>query len=377
MGGISVIVISLALAPAGGSRKIAPYPMSPVIESISWDFANLVRLAQGSDLWPITWASDGNLYTSWGDGVGFGAGDVREQWGPDRASLGFSRIKGSPVNLTAVNIWGGKSSENPPKFTGKATGMLSVNGILYAWANAPQTPNVPMGLLWSADHGGSWNMVDWRFGASDTLRDISFLNFGKDYQGARDNYVYCYALERGGSADPPDLFFTQIHLLRVPKAHSSMIDRTTYEFFVGLDGKGSPMWTKDIAERKAVFRDLNGVGIPSGVYNPGIKRYILTTAHGPYADGVRKLGVFDAPEPWGPWTTVEYNEHWGGFTGYWLGYYIPTKSPDWMTTDGRTMHLVFSGKGLLDSFNLVKATLTLRTSSRNAERKEPAASIVK
>lgn len=359
--GIAVISVSLACAPGGGPDTPAPYPMSRVIESITWDFADLVRLAPGSDLWPITWGADDNLYTSWGDGVGFGAIDFKEQWGPSRASLGFSRIEGPPSNFEASNVWGGKNAENPAKFTGKASGMLAANSILYAWANAPQRPNVPMRLLWSTDRGRSWNMGDWRFGESDTLRDISFLNFGKNYQGARDNYVYSYALERGGSSDPVDLFFTEIHLLRVPKVHSSMIDRTAYEFFAGLEDKGSPIWTRNIAERRAVFRDPNGVGIPSVVYSPGIERYILTTAHGPNADGVRKLGVFDAPEPWGPWTTVEYNDDWGGFTGYWLGYYIPTKTPGWMSPDGLTIHLVFSGQRELDSFNLVKGTLILKT----------------
>ena len=43
-----------------------PYPPSQVIESITW--SNKITLASGSDLWPATWASDGNLYTMWGDG---------------------------------------------------------------------------------------------------------------------------------------------------------------------------------------------------------------------------------------------------------------------------------------------------------------------
>ena len=97
------------------------------------------------------------------------------------------------------------------------------------------------------------------------------------------------------------------------------------------------------------------------IYNAGINRYILTTTHGPWSDGMRRLGVFDAPEPWGPWTTVQYNENWGAYTGYSLGYYIPTKTPNWLSFDGKTMHLIFSGKGIFDSFNLIRGQLILRS----------------
>jgi hypothetical protein len=353
---LTVFFVSMALSQQFALALEPPYPPSRVIKSITWDFAKLRRAAPGSDLWPLTWADNGHLYTSWGDGGGFGGTN-----GDGRVSLGFARIEGPPTGFTATNVWGGKKPEYPATFTGKASGMLSVHGILYAWANAPQRPNVPMRLLWSVDRGAHWKQANWRFGQTDTLRDLSFLNFGKGYQGARDNFVYSYALERGGPSDPPNYFFKAIHLLRVPKTHTRMINRTAYQFFAGLDVKGNPVWTTNITQRKPVFTDANGVGLPSVSYNPGIQRYLLTVAHGKYADGIRKLGIFDAPQPWGPWTTVQYNEDWGGYTGFWLGYYLPTKTPDWMSRDGKTIHLVFSGQDKFDSFNLLKGTLILKT----------------
>jgi len=355
---ISVILIVSVLQFSAQTcgAQVSPYPQSPVIDSVTWEFGNLVQRAPGSDLWPITWADDGHLYTSWGDGGGFGGTNS-----DGRVSLGFARIEGPPDNFTDVNVWGGKNPENLATFSGKSPGILSVNGILYAWIWPQDGGEITMKLGWSSNKGQTWQLSGWRFGQADTLRDISFLNYGKDYQGARDGFVYGYALERGGTSDPANFFFTGgIHLLRVPKDHSSMINRASYEFFSGLDGNGNPMWTSDIQQRQPVFSDSNGVGIPSVSYNPGINRYLLTMAHGPNADGVRKLGLFDAPEPWGPWTTVEYNNNWGGYSGFWLLYAIPTKTPDWMSTDGKTFHLVFSGKGSLDSFNLLKATITLK-----------------
>lgn len=322
----------------------SPYPPSPVIENISWDFANLVRLAPGSDLWPVTWASDNNLYTSWGDGGGFGGTNT-----DGRVSLGFARIEGPPGDLVGYNVWGGKDAENPAQFGGKCPGILSVNGVLYAWINLQNAAQPDFKLAWSEDLGAHWQLADWNF-TGNTFGENTFLNFGENYSGARDGFVYVYGINREA--------YMSVELARVPKG--SLRDRTAYQWFTGLDADKNPTWSADITQRQPVFEDPNGVGIASVIYNPGINRYILTTAHGPHSDGIRRLGVFDAPEPWGPWTTVEYNENWGGFSGFWLGYYIPTKTPDWMSADGKTIHLIFSGQGDLDSFNLVKATLTLK-----------------
>ena len=50
------------------------------------------------------------------------------------------------------------------------------------------------------------------------------------------------------------------------------------------------------------------------------------------------LSVYDAPEPWGPWTTAFYTEQWDVGPGDSASF--PTK---WMSADGRSLYLVFSG----------------------------------
>jgi hypothetical protein len=329
-----------------------PYPESPLIASITWHWDTYVRLALGSDLWPVTWAADGNIYCSWGDGVGFGAVDFDEQWGPDRASLGFSRIEGYPPNFTTANVWGGKNAENPATFDGKAAGMLSVNGTLYAWINIQNTPNHwDYQLAWSSNFGATWQKESWKFpGGLGNFFPQAFLNFGKDYAGARDNFVYFYGRTWGNTW----IDGTPVHLGCVEK--DKIKDRSAYKFFIGLDGDGKPLWTADINERQPVFVDPNGILTVSVVFNSALNRYIMTASHG---NLVGKLGVFDAPEPWGPWTTVAYYEDWGGFGDRTaLFYHCPTK---WISSDGKTMWCIFSSNKELDSFNLVKATLTLKT----------------
>ena len=367
------LLFSLSSCLQNAKTQNQPYPSSTVIDSIVWDFDNAIRLAPGSDLWPVTWADDGHLYTSWGDGGGFGGTNSN-----GRVSLGFGRIEGPPDTLVercsnpdqnADNIWGGACTENTQEFTGKVPGMASIDGVLYAWLHEQVWPQVRMLLIWSFDHGATWHRNDWRFGgtSTDTLRILQFLQFGRDYSGAIDNYVYMYAQDRGGIDKPPDKCYPGVyHLIRVPREHSSIIDRSSYEFLTGTDSEGNPMWTSDIGQRTAVFNDPNGAGIPSVSYNPGIDRYLLTAGHGCGAgNSLRRLGIFDAPEPWGPWTTVDYYNDWGGYTGYRLGYYIPTKTPDWMSEDGLNIHLVFSGDNKLDSFNLLSGILQLSGTGAN------------
>jgi hypothetical protein len=320
-------------------------------------------------LWPITWAADGNLYTSWGDGTGFGdAGNDFK--GPIRRSMGFSRIEAAPNDLienpapnpTAFNVYGGQNAENPNTLwdcdsCGKSMGMISVKGVLYAWINTQNGEQPDFKLTWSDDLGATWRLAEWKF-TGDSFAENTFLNFGKDYAGARDGFVYVYGFNRETA--------TSVELARVPK--DKIKDRKSYEWFTGTDKHGAPVWSSSILDRKPVFQDPNGISVTSVSYDPGIKCYLLVTAHGKWENSIGKLGVFDAPEPWGPWATVEYNQNWGGFTGAQNGYHIVTKTPDWMSPDGLTIHLVFSGQHELDSFNVVKGTLVLRKPAKPSPR---------
>ena len=63
------------------------------------------------------------------------------------------------------------------------------------------------------------------------------------------------------------------------------------------------------------------------------------------------VGIFDAPEPWGPWTTAYFTERWDVGPGETCS--LPTK---WMSADGKTVYLVFSGD---DHFAVRRASLTV------------------
>ena len=97
----------------------------------------------------------------------------------------------------------------------------------------------------------------------------------------------------------------------------------------------------------------------SGIsYNAGLKRYlwcqILPVQHGQRGPRFQGgFGIYEAPEPWGPWHTVFYTENWDVGPGETSSF--PTK---WMSPDGRTCHLVFSGD---DCFSVRRAELKAMT----------------
>src|SRR5207248_4431350 len=114
------------------SRLSSPYPPSAFIEGIDWQWDTLRTAAPGSDLWPVTWARDGNLYAAWGDGGGFGGTDQ-----DGRVAMGFARIEGPPERFAGFNVNGGKEPEHRASFPkhGKMGGLLAVGARLYGWLN--------------------------------------------------------------------------------------------------------------------------------------------------------------------------------------------------------------------------------------------------
>jgi hypothetical protein len=173
------------------------------------------------------------------------------------------------------------------------------------------------------------------------------LQFGQDYAGARDNYVYSYSIRLKDDSDLIIQTPGQIDLMRVPK--DQIMERSQYEFFAGLDAQGNSVWTDNIAARTPVFQDANGVGWNVSVsYNAGLNRYLLATEHSKSWAG--NLGIFDAAEPWGPWTTVGYYSNWGGYgrTFFW------NFSNKWLSSDGTEFTLIFTGGDKNDSWNTIR-----------------------
>lgn len=335
----------------------APYPRSSAITGIRFDQSTLTKAAPGSDQFGYTTASDGNIYVAWGDGGGFGGTNSR-----GRASLGVARLQGTPPSWQGINLWGGvkRLSSQPPTLGKTSNGVIAVNGAIYLYVcqQGVWTNN----SLWkSTDLGMNWQEVGQMFKEpGSAFADPGVIQFGPDYRGARDRYVYGY---------DEHFFADGLALFRVDK--SKLENRAAYEFFAGFDEDSRPLWSADINRKRRVFVDPNGTewGVTC-TYHPYLKRYLLAVRHNGDSGA---WGLFDAPEPWGPWTTIGY----GADFPDWVGSqdpngpskgrpaYMHSFPQKWMSADG-TMLWHLSDRG--DQFNIMKAVLILGSAADTTQR---------
>jgi hypothetical protein len=347
----------VGLAAGGGAAGFAaeptpPYPKSEFITGVTFDASTERVLAPGSDIWPLTWAADDRQYTVFGDGGGFGGTNS-----DSRVSFGVARVDGGRRDYVGVNIAGGKAAPHRAPFTGKSLSVLALGDTLYLFRHGTGSDQRAFEfarLYRSDDQGATWQEqpVEFSRRAGDFVGEdagffaIAFIQFGRGYEGARDEFVYAYATE---IIDPSHWRLQQpgrIVLLRVPR--TSLGDKAAYRFFAGWSEGGEPRWTARVTERKPVWEDaVNGTHRLAASYNPGLKRYLLSTMT---VDRLGWIGLYEAPEPWGPWRTVLFEKdpaRWGSkvitftFSNKWASadgrdfVLVHTKNDSWCSIEGR------------------------------------------
>lgn len=319
----------------------APYPNSKAITGINWS-DEVVRAAEGSDNWPMTWGDDGDLYTAYGDGWGFSPKLSK------KVSLGIAKVQGSPSDFIGSNIRSSTGEQAGDGALGrKASGMIMVDDTLYMWVRNANNEGKFCQLAWSEDRGVSWEWSSWM---QIDLGYCVFLNFGKNYAGARDDYIYTYSPDTNSAYHPTD----HVVLARVHK--SEIKNLAAYEYFAGLDMKANPIWSSTFDARKPVFTLEAGCNRLDVVHNRGLEKYFLTMRNvgqsGWQPGGREHWSIYESDSPWGPWSTVFYTEQWDIDPGEALR--IPSK---WISPDGTNFALVFSGD---DSFSIRMAEMSIR-----------------
>lgn len=302
------------------------------------------------DLWPNCWADDDNIYTAHGDGTGFGS---------TFADVGVDVISGPPDDLSGTtlavsdqvaSIWSGSN------FTRKPTGMACVDGTLYLAvqdlrSDFNEAPAASISK--STDHGKTWT---WDASApmfSDhVFTTIFFLDYGKDYGNAPDDYLYAYGLDGNwrdsfdnSVPDPVD-----VYLARVPR--DSVQDRSTWEFFSGATY--GAQWSGDINDRVAVLHDdrvlyasasddeattvgasnLTVISQGSVVFDKPLDRYLYTS----WTEYTFEF--YESPTPWGPWQLF-LSRDFGPYpwTTESHGGYATTIPSKFISADGKQMWL--------------------------------------
>ncbi len=325
-----------------------PYPPSPAIAGIAWDFETHIQHGLGCDQWPMTWADDGHLYAAWGDGWGW------DKEG-EKKSIGVTRIMGTPPALQGEDLWGA----GPGSGFGKPEALIAYDDNIYmfwTWGRS-KDDSANTAFAVSRDFGRTWELREekafpW---APDGFRVRGIAQFGKGYADAIDDYVYVYF----GFSRANDFY-----LARVPKG--DLPNPARYEWFAGLDGE-QPRWSGAFADKTPAFSDPHGYIWHIGVtYVPALRRFLLTKPHYP-PDGDREaiegdrskvagLGVFDSPTPWGPWTTVYFEDRF--FDAFFkFTHFIPAS---YLAEDGKSLWLAWSGYPEYDNVNFVRGEIALK-----------------
>lgn len=146
-------------------------------------------------------------------------------------------------------------------------------------------------------------------------------------------------------------------LARIP--WNDLLNRRAVEFFDGSPDRRS--WTSDIDQAQPVFTDPNGVNAQvSCTYNKAIDRYLLLTTHS-NAGTKKGLGIFESDRPWGRWSTVYYTDNLDEFVPGMTSLISASVPSKWISPDGKSMWMVFSGRPSdpFYSFNLRELHLTV------------------
>lgn len=306
------------------------------------------------DLWMPTWAEDGRLFLTWGDGSGLSDGypmgypDYEstdpvtvtecpdETYQPEDEGYfpcwlwcniftcgpGVSHPRAALTDAGVLALTGpippsdgaNASIDVPsgdPFFLAGPGGSLDVSGTndkpgsllfhggrLYFAGHQSEPGGATLGYVaFSDDHGQTWTQVpDSPWGTTSNFRVLMFINMGQNHSLNLDGHAYALGVGTEASWTARTVYLTRVPL-------DAVTDYDAYEYFIGL-GDGAPGWSPD--QTKAVPLDgLHTTGQASAMYHEGTGRYLfITTDSGPTPSGIRFGALYDAPQPWGPWAEV-------------------------------------------------------------------------
>jgi hypothetical protein len=347
-------------------------PDSAFFSSAFAQYFSTCSTTSDGDLWPSAWADDDNIYAANGDGTGFS--------NPEEADVVVNRISGTPpTGITGVSLASGADVANvwadPSLYNRKPTGMVAVDGngdghdeLYVAVQDLRYSPSadafndVPnASISVSLDYGATWTKTTEPMFTDHVFTTVFFLDYGQSQAEARvlgpeaASYVYAYGLDGNWRTSYSDTVPspTDVYLARVPK--TSIVDRSTWEFYAGSDGRGRPLWDTDITARASVLHDartiyptlfsdngpLDLTVISQGgvVYNAPLRRYIYTS----WTEYTFEF--YEAPQPWGPWKLFMSKDSgcypWFGpgatCAGPKNGGYAATIPSKFISADGRDM----------------------------------------
>jgi hypothetical protein len=379
---MSVLIVSVVFTHINSPRIEEAVTDNAFFSSAKIELSSSYKTLSDGDLWASCWSDDDNLYAANGDGKGFNLLAF------NYSDIAMNRVSGSFNSLWGRTISAGDSLgqvwTSGRRYNRKPTGMLCVDGTMYVaiqdlnlnYDDAPAasiSKSVDHGVTWTWDHSGPM-FNNYKF------TTLMFLDYGKNYENAIDQYVYVYGLDNNWRdsfthtvPDPVDLY-----LARVPR--TSVQDRSAWEFFAGLDDQGNPRWSTNIKDKSTVLHDerrvyskltstevsnLTVLGQGGIVFNKPLNRYIYTS----WTEYTFEF--YEAPTPWGPWNhflTQDFGPYPWSYTQH--GGYATTIPSKFISPDGKEMWVQSNvcpcgGAGMADyNFSLRKLTVELHGANK-------------
>jgi hypothetical protein len=337
------------------------------------------RLGGHGDNFHMSWAANDQQFVALCDGTGWSESAQHFynsrlfalKGGPQEAS--FEEVSGYPQLVSSM-------LEDAPRYY--SFGTLALEGRIYQFLSTfnhgvfrddrsqwPDLRFIGAKLIYSPDNGRTWCNQDgsspviwegWQQRSKERLvffeepqecfSLLSILQMGRNYADNRDGYVYVYA--PNGNTEGT---MNELVMFRVPK--DQLLDRGAYEYFAGCRSNGSAMWVKDINSRGIVHTFPRGwvnTGLhpyawqPSVVYNAPLRLYLMANwgmgcgLDGSWFAKPSYLGLWAAPNPWGPWRQIHEETAWMPASDPGARAYQPQISPKWIAPDGRSFWLVWT-----------------------------------
>lgn len=344
-----------------------PFPQSTVIKGARWlelkpkppdgKKPQRYRKLDGSpadklpgDVWTCTWADDDQVYAVADDS--------------SLGKYGIYRIEGTPPAHTVIEHRDMKEYQSKLKApvenqrtSWKGAGLTCVDGVLYLAVYVQWEPEAPesgrarevkgeprklwvpwnaqdLSLLKSTDHGKTWSHVHGSANALFPGRQFPtpfFVQFGKDYGDAMDDYVY--AVSNNGGWNNWDYML----LARVPRNKLPALRAADWEVFASADTDKSS-WSPDFGKAAPVFQYTGNTSMTGMQWVPAARRFLMAQ-WGYDASDFRRLywvHLYEAPKPWGPWRHVHTERE---LFGYCVNF--PAK---WFADGGKKLWGVWSGR---------------------------------
>ncbi|MGB8477555.1 MAG: hypothetical protein WCE63_01770 [Acidobacteriaceae bacterium] len=330
-----------------------PFPPSRELTGIA--FTGRYAQYGHADTWFPSWASNGNLYSSWTDGTVNG---IRSSSGGVKATTGYATILGNdPLHFTITDV--GTYEASPEPYGGRyPAGSLVHDGVwFYGTYCLNETPGLGLnwdvlgpfvGFRWSTDYGHTWHPSPHTprqplFGGAPIKLGLPhFVDFGRNMEYSPDGKAYIVSQ---GAADPDPkprngnlswITGDQIYLARVKPRIDTMNKQSAYEYFAGHDSKGHALWTRDFSRIRPLIDWNNNTGNVSVTYDAPLKKYLMAITDGGNTISKFNTYILESSQITGPWRLVVYMRNFGE-QAYFVNF--PSK---FISKDGRTLWLSYS-----------------------------------